>query len=322
MYKICRYIYKLTKQAGVHYKNALFDKEAKILVLTYHRVVPEAVYDPLYTAVRPDIFAGQLDRIAKRYPVISLTEAHRQCIEGRAKSNTQVVLSFDDGYRDIYENAFPVLKKKGLPAIIFIPTDCIDKNSPPWDRELVARIGYNRSINEIRAGGLNIIKRAAESRRSFVLRVLVASKYLHEPERREVIAFLKGKAPVSKYLFYEKDLCMNWDEVKCMSGYGIEIGSHGVSHSSLSHIPLADAKREISESKAVIEQKTGRLCDHFAFPFGTLNDCNPELIDYVRNAGFKTCLLNIQGYNHIGKDVFCLKRTIVEEGTSPAHLLG
>jgi peptidoglycan/xylan/chitin deacetylase (PgdA/CDA1 family) len=107
-----------------------------------------------------------------------------------------------------------------------------------------------------------------------------------------------------------------------MLNNGMEIGSHSSSHSSLSGLSIADAREEIERSKEKIEINLKSPCDHFAFPFGSRADYNQSLLDYVKEAGFKSCSLNIHGYNHLRKNVFCFKRIIMEETTNIACLLG
>lgn len=107
-----------------------------------------------------------------------------------------------------------------------------------------------------------------------------------------------------------------------MNEAGIEVGSHGASHRSLASIPFEEAADEIKRSKELIEQGIGSPCRHFAFPFGSRNDYNEKLIDYVREAGFISSLTNIHGYNCLPADPFRLKRIIMEEATSINCLLG
>lgn len=119
-----------------------------------------------------------------------------------------------------------------------------------------------------------------------------------------------------------KDRFISWDQVRKMSEAGMEIGSHGITHNSLARMAFGEAKREICRSKKIIEERTGRPCSHFSFPFGSRSDHNDELVRCVKEAGFKTCMLNVHGYNYPDRDNFCFKRIIMEETTNPDFLLG
>jgi peptidoglycan/xylan/chitin deacetylase (PgdA/CDA1 family) len=218
-------------------------------------------------SIRPERFMRQIDGLASKYPIISLSEAETQCRNAQAKSEIQAVLTFDDGYWDNYEVAFPVLMKRGLPAAFFLPSDYIDGKAEFSDKRMM-------------------------------------DKKTGKP--CEIV----------------RDRFITWDQARKMASAGAEIGSHGLTHRSLTGMPIDEAKAEIVKSKAVIEDRIHRRCDHFAFPFGSRSDYSKNLIGFVREAGYKICLLNIHGYNHVEKAAFCLKRIIMEESTSVKHLLG
>jgi peptidoglycan/xylan/chitin deacetylase (PgdA/CDA1 family) len=92
----------------------------------------------------PDLFAAQLDRLlAEGYTAISLYQLLANLTQGAPLPEKPVVLTFDDGYRDNYENAFPLLRARGLTATFFVVTDFVDEDRPDylsWDmaREMLA----------------------------------------------------------------------------------------------------------------------------------------------------------------------------------------
>jgi peptidoglycan/xylan/chitin deacetylase (PgdA/CDA1 family) len=114
---------------------------------------------------------------------------------------------------------------------------------------------------------------------------------------------------------------MDWGQLAEMAHAGMEIGSHGLSHSSLGKWPDGRAREEIVKSKEVIEQRLNIPCRHFAFPFGARGDYNSRLITLARQAGYDACFLNIQGYNYFRGDPFYLKRIAVEEISNIRHIL-
>lgn len=287
----------ITRTIG-HWKNSIIDRKPKLLILAYHRVRPEISFDPLYAAVTVKTFIGQIEAVAKRYPIISLTDAVELCRDGGGRAGTRVVFTFDDGYHDIFEYAFPELKKRGLPAAIFLPTDYIDNPMPLWDAEVIAIVARNRG-------------------RSFMLKLLDRMKGMSKEEIASVIGSMKDtRAPG------EDDRCVSWEDVRTMSGSGIEAGSHGASHRSLARIPIEEAMDEIKRSKESIERNTRKLCRHFAFPFGSQKDYNEKLVEYVKKTGFASSLTNVRGYNHRPCDPFSFKRIIMEEGSDIKALLG
>lgn len=317
-----RSILKESKRLCGHFCNKFTDYEPKIVILAYHRILPVPASDPWHMSVTLDTFIKQLEVLAARYPIISLTEALRQGRLNSIKAKISVVLSFDDGYRDIYDFVFPALKKKGLCGAFFLPTDYINKDTPLWEWEVMALMNQARNIRGVRINGILIAGRFLESKRSFVLNIIEKMKSLKLKARAEVMDSLRRQIGIKLKPDHSKDLCITWEEARKLSEAGMEIGSHGATHSSLARIPFHDAEADIKLSKHIIEQNINKPCRYFAFPFGSIRDYNGALINCVRQAGFEGCLLNVHGYNRHNDGIFSLKRIIVEEGTDLRHLLG
>ncbi|MCM8778015.1 MAG: polysaccharide deacetylase family protein [Candidatus Omnitrophica bacterium] len=91
-----------------------------------------------------------------------------------------------------------------------------------------------------------------------------------------------------RYKDRKKDRLLNWEEVKKMSEQGVVFGSHSLSHP---HLPLLDDKKlweEVSLSKKIIEDKTGKEVLNFCYPFG---DFNERVIEKVKLAGYKNAFV-------------------------------
>lgn len=306
------------KRGLSHISNTISDKSPKLLILAYHRIKENPGQDPLNTVVSTKSFIKQVERVSKDVRLISFADAVSQIKSGEVKRGLQAVISFDDGYADNFETAFPLLKKRGIPAAYFIPTYYIGRGCPVWDYEAIIRILYG-NIDSIDAGGYSAVRGNKDTLAAFAFRIFDDLKSKGFATIDKVIAYLRENTPGCDL---GGDRCMSWDEIKEMSDAGMEIGSHAVTHRSLARIPFSEALDEMASSKADIEQKTGRRCANFAFPFGSKRDYNGELVESVSRAGFDTCLLNIHGYNRMGKDAFALKRIIMEEHTETRFILG
>lgn len=321
----CKRLYYGVRRNTLHFKNLFFDRQPKLLILTYHRALPEVRLNPLNTIVSLKAFKRQIDGLAKRFPIISLGDAVNQSGSGLIKDKIQVVLTFDDGYRDNYEIVFPILRKKGLPAVFFVPTNYAGSNMPVWDWEIVVRLLTDErgAKDLIESGRFLLGDNTGGSKRLAAFRILEAMKSFDTASRDEIVGFLRqaSEARLNTYDF-KSEGCMDWPEIKKMSAAGMEIGSHGLTHRPLARIPLEAAIDEIVNSKAAIEKETDKPCIHFSFPFGSRKDYNQILIDRVRQAGFRSCLINIHGYNYMSPESFCLKRIIMEESTNLNRLLG
>lgn len=265
---------------------SIFDKKAKIAVLVYHRVLPEVKFDPFGMVISLKTFARHMEYLAKRYPIISLEDAVRQCQSGRPERKDQIVLTFDDGFRDNYDIVFPILKRKGLPAAFFINTDYVNTDTVPWYWE-ISRYGAGRAIfDRMKASDLTAINKE--------------------------LAYLKEKKGLKEIDNGRDDICVTWAQAQTMAEGGMSIGSHAASHRSLTRIPFEEAVDDIKKSKAAIEKNINVSCDYFSFPFGGASDYNKPLIDYIKKAGYKACLLNIHGYNHLTGGMPVFNRIIMD----------
>ena len=127
-------------------------RTAQVPILMYHYVSEPPEDADVYRldlSVPPALFAAHLDRIlAEGYTTISLEQLLRHLVQGAPLPEKPVVITVDDGYRDNYENAFPLLRERGMTAAFFIITDFIDEGRPEyltWDM-----------VREMRAAGMTI----------------------------------------------------------------------------------------------------------------------------------------------------------------------
>lgn len=138
-------------------------RTVKVPILMYHYIsVPPADADVYRVdlSVPPDLFAAHLDRLqAEGYTTISLYQLLAHLTQGAPLPEKPVVITFDDGYRDVYENAFPLLREHGMTATFFVITDFIDEQRPLYLSWGMAR--------EMLAGGMSI---ESHSRNHFTLK--------------------------------------------------------------------------------------------------------------------------------------------------------
>lgn len=112
------------------------ERTAHVPILMYHYLsTPPADADAYRTdlSVPPDLFAAHLNRLqAEGYTTISLYDLLMHLTQGAPLPPKPVVITFDDGYRDNYANAFPLLKQRGMQATFFVITDFMDENRPEY----------------------------------------------------------------------------------------------------------------------------------------------------------------------------------------------
>ena len=275
-------------------------------ILGYHKVSPDA--HPFFEPLHPDIFEQQMQFLKSCYTVMSLTElvarAARRDVPERA-----VAITFDDGYRDNYDYAFPILKKYELPATIFLATGAIGTGEPIWhdrvfDAFRFATVGraqlLDSAVPELILDTPNAVERSLRS-------TVVHAKSLYGQERRRLIEDLELKLRPNVSA-RAADRMLTWDQVREMHGAGIEFGSHTVTHTILSRIPKSEMVRELRDSKAELSERLGTPISTFAYPNGGTADYNSEAKDALRECGYSCAVTCCSGSNYVFSDAFELKR--------------
>ena len=102
------------------------NSHAGLVILQYHHVDPTT---PAITSVSPETFRKHMDLLQQeQMTVIDLEEAMLSLLAGETLPERAVAITFDDAYRSIYDNAWPLLKKRDWPFTVFTATDAIDGN--------------------------------------------------------------------------------------------------------------------------------------------------------------------------------------------------
>jgi peptidoglycan/xylan/chitin deacetylase (PgdA/CDA1 family) len=92
---------------------------------------------------------------------------------------------------------------------------------------------------------------------------------------------------------------LSWDEVSHMASHGVSFGGHTVSHPNLSVIIKSEARNEIFTSKLVIEERTQKPVNVFAYPYGTKEDYNDNVVRLVEEAGFQYACTTNAGFEKL-----------------------
>jgi peptidoglycan/xylan/chitin deacetylase (PgdA/CDA1 family) len=276
-------------------------------ILIYHRVNDDK--DPFFPGLPTDIFRRQMEYLAHNFRVLSLEEAVRRLREQDLPDNA-VVVTFDDGYRDNYVNAFPILKSFSVPATIFLTTGAIGSGRVIWHdrvfsafRETVATglAGVDGIYKTYRLISLDEKLRA----QSDFLRFIRAQK---DCERLKWIDWLIKNLEVTDRKIIP-GLMLSWDEVRTMSQHGISFGSHTVSHPILARQRGDRARDEIWKSKREMEKELGVSVVTFAYPNGSEGDFDETTKELLRDAGYQCAVTTRFGPNAYEQDLFELRRS-------------
>jgi len=293
---------------------ALEARRRQPLILRYHRVHPDGWNSAYELGIARSVFEAQLDFLTRTCTVVSLADLCAGLTSRRPLPDRAVSLTFDDGYRDNYSEAFPALRARGLPATVFVTAGHLDSGAPFWWDRLAGAVcsapareytlDLGRGPEPVRLDG-------DLSRRRLIDHASARAKMIPHREARTWLASLcetlGDEVPGDRSV-------LSWQEAREMAAGGIEIGSHTLDHPILSRLDPAEAERQVVVSRRVIEERIGRTVRFFAYPNGTPEDFTPAVEGAVRAAGYEAALTTIDGRPRISSDLFKLERVAVSNG--------
>ena len=111
-----------------------FPNRSSLIVLNYHRIGTASTepFDSGVFSVTPEQLAAHADFLKSHYNVLDLEGAIRATVSGQWPRRSSVLITFDDGYRDNYDVAFPILAARGLPATFFLVSTFVGSSELPW----------------------------------------------------------------------------------------------------------------------------------------------------------------------------------------------
>jgi L-malate glycosyltransferase len=305
---------KTAAGAALDYSGIYFFAQRPTLepkILAYHRI-SEDNYDPLGMNITTSIFESHLRDIKANYRVLGLEEAVEGIRTGRRFTSDSVVLTFDDGYRNTFTTAFPLLEKYGITATIFLTAGAIDKADILWYDEVVTAFERtDKKVIDLRQYGLKEYIIPTLQKKYFAsIHAAMKMKYMDKDTREEAMARLFELTGVDRDKPAEISRLLSWGEVSEMRKRGITIGSHGMSHSILSALSGKSAEYEIVESKKLIQRRIGIEVTMFSYPNGGKSEFNDDAADLVQKSGYLGACTLIAGENK-GLSPFTLNRYCV-----------
>jgi peptidoglycan/xylan/chitin deacetylase (PgdA/CDA1 family) len=268
------------------------------LIVGYHRVVENFERSAANTIPSMLISTRTLDRhidwLAKRFSLLSLDEIGSQLESGHSFAKPAAAITFDDGYSDVYHHAYPLLKRKGIPAAFFVVTGLADSGRPQvFDRLYLQLLLLRREGKPLALTVARALQTTGTDAKRFVQLYRVADepfvvmttalKTVPRNELDRAVSVLESQALFHKEVFDQMSP-MTWDMIETMHRGGMTVGSHTASHVLLTAESVETARKELSESKEALEKHLNASIRHFAYPDGRFN---PMVIDAVHSAGYR-----------------------------------
>lgn len=270
-------------------------------ILMYHHIIaPESSALPLQPGmfVRPETFAQQMEYLAATCSVLPLAELLLQ-IEAKAQIPPRtVVITFDDGWRDNYEFAYPVLKEHQLPATIFLPTAFIETTALFWTDSLGLQL---KALYENTSRWNVPTPQTTNTSNSFVERNLVTQlTHLHDAtDESGFLSALEGTISLCKALSPEQRSeilqriaalansftrtsaqrhFLNWDEIREMASQRITFGSHSHAHGFFTEQTDEALRADIEISRKALNDHLSSSSAVFCYPGGEFSENSQHVL--------------------------------------------
>lgn len=293
----------------------------KNFILMYHRVLNSVESQRLY--VQPGMFVStasfekQIVFLKDRFEVIFLEDLVEKVLNGEAIGGF-CAITFDDGWRDNYTDAFSLLEKYRVPATIFLATGFVGTDKIFWPEELCYYLKQNLAAKSASYG-------APPSFIRFCKEISVYHQCIRETFFDRSIKILKGYSPGNReeILEYFRDMLgtdsfprqmLNWDEVQQMFASGlVRFGAHTVNHEMLDQVSLQKARDEITKSREDIEHNLGGRVSTFAYPNGNYTE---SIRNILTESGFNAALTTRKGFLAKGMPLMEIPRIAIHEDVS------
>ena len=281
-------------------------------------------------------FEEYISYITENKNVISINDFVDIHFSRKEPISNSCVVTFDDGFKNNYVNAAPILEKYNCPAVFYISTSVVGSNKNFWVDQLeIAFSETNRKSFKLS----NFLRIDYEDKKNIDKNFV--NFYDHEFDLKyknlriylldELKKYLKQVDKIKRNLIIEnvinylldgdsKELSrwdeyktMSWDNIRSLSSNSLfEIGGHSSNHDILSKFSLTDLEEEIDQSINKIKLETGYFSGHYAYPEGQEEHYSQLVIETLKKKGVICCPSAIEGRSNFADDLFHLKRIMVD----------
>ncbi len=278
----------------------------RLKVLMYHRFMSDG--DAGY-ATRQSVFREQIAFLKSRFTVVALDDFLRKSPEERARIPSPLAITVDDGYRNFFDFAYPVLKENHIGATLFLPYEFIENGGWMWqdrNKHILRNTRIRRTVFRWHGLSIPLALDTFEGLMEGLDAVYNACLPLAMPDRAVFSEKLALSLDVPLPLKPTGEFMpLNWDQIKEMEQNKIVVASHTMHHEILPFLTPDRAAYEINESKKMIEKRTGHRIEGFCFPNGDYND---QLAATVKEGGYSYAVTTRWGSNDHHSSPFELHR--------------
>lgn len=240
------------------------------VVLMYHSVqhAPEKFEHTIGGGIihSSAAFDRQMEMIASEFAPVTMDDVHRFLSGGSPLPRRAVAVTFDDGFRDNYEIAAPILAKHGVSATIYVTADCVDKQRSPWFcriRQAFCAASAQEWPDPATGKPWSLIDET--SRVDAMLAAMRSCSVLTGAAQEDLVASIQEDLGIPAECPADH-LMLDWTQVGELEREGHLVGSHTMSHPNTARITHDQARQELQRSKQLLDQHLHGQVAHFSYP--------------------------------------------------------
>jgi peptidoglycan/xylan/chitin deacetylase (PgdA/CDA1 family) len=294
-----------------------------LTVVCYHRVVDqvEPGQFPEVVSATPAMFEQHLEMMGQDHRFVSLEDVVGWLGGGVPLPSQALLLTFDDGYRDNYDNAYPILRRRGIPATFFVATGHMDSGELLWWDLATALISEaaGATVDLPLLGPVTLS--GPDGRTALARRWVSEAKLLPNTARLEALDSLAHSLLVTPRP--RPPVAMSWDQAREMIGAGMAFGGHTRSHPILARMAPDEARKDIADGLDRIREELGRAAVAFAYPNGGIADFDSTHQRALADLGVVLAFTLVSGpalLGEIERDPYEVRRVYVGQGDDPERL--
>jgi peptidoglycan/xylan/chitin deacetylase (PgdA/CDA1 family) len=273
-----------------------------LIVLAYHRIGDGsyAETDRGVWSASAEAFAAQLRCLKQSTDVITTADIPDVLRRQRGRFS---LITFDDGYRDNYEVAFPILRAERLTALFFVTTGFLDDRRPAWWDEIAWMIRHSPRTGLSASPWLpEGIRFDEPDREQAIGKALHLYKSLPGNKTADFLEHLaeatrSGRCPKS----ISESLWMTWDMVRAMQSAGMSLGGHTVNHPVLARLNPEQQQAEIDGCAERLRAELNISMRWFSYPNGKRGCFNVDTRDALRRRGVEFGFSYYGGVQKLGR---------------------
>jgi peptidoglycan/xylan/chitin deacetylase (PgdA/CDA1 family) len=279
-------------------------------ILMYHAVVREPLQVWDWCFLDESTFRTQIAYVKQHFRVVPLCEAIAMLTSGSLEGPT-LAITFDDGYQNNYDIAFPILASYDCPATIFLTTKYIDSDLMPWFGRL--NLALTHTTKQSLVWDETSVKLSTWAQKARASMALHKSLKRHHPYSIDnFVTEICRKLQVDterKFSSGSPYHMLRTSAIRAMIKSGlINFGAHTHNHSILSQLSSGEQQNEIMTSLQLVERFTGDTCKFFAYPNGLAADYDRSSIELLKSSSVRAAVSTISGPNTIHTSLMELRR--------------